>query len=122
MLDKKRTRPIVKGIAIFVLDTTLGLPAKGVEVVLEGQFGELWQKIASGTTNELGCIDIHADHKPLPTGRYRLVYETERYFQRQQLTSLYPRIQIDFNIAEESERIVLPLLFSAYGYTTYRGS
>ena len=48
-------------------------------------------------------------------------FDTQAYFDAQNLTAFYPQVIIDFVISDNSHYHV-PLLLSAHGYSTYRGS
>ena len=86
--------------------------------------------LANGVTNADGRvtidgwvfnpeIDIAEYH--LDIGRYTLTFDTQAYFDAQKLTVFYPQVVIDFMIQDNGHYHV-PLLLSAHGYGTYRGS
>jgi 5-hydroxyisourate hydrolase len=105
-----------------ILDTTLGKPARGVTIILFEQQSGNWKEMARGVTNQDGRITDLLDKKvPLPSGEYKLLFETKAYFDSLSTTSFYPYIEIVFNITG-SEHYHVPLLLNAFGYTTYRGS
>ena len=102
-----------------ILDTTIGKPAKGVLITLYNQENEL---IAKGITNDDGRIaDLLKQDEILPTGTYKLIFETASYFAVQKIKTFYPRVTIEFEITDRSHYHV-PLLLNPYGYSTYRGS
>lgn len=105
-----------------ILDTSIGKPAEGISVLLEmNQNGE-WKSIAKGITNNDGRImDLLRADENLKAGSYRLVFDTASYFEKQNKKSFYPRITIEFSIADQSHYHV-PLLLNPFGYSTYRGS
>jgi 5-hydroxyisourate hydrolase len=51
-----------------------------------------------------------------------LSFATGTYFSRKNLTGLYPYIEIVFNVTDPDQHYHIPLLLTANGYTTYRGS
>lgn len=106
-----------------VLDSSIGKPAEGVEVILEQlQPPGDWKKIAEGVTNADGRIsDLLVSESLLTTGNYRLVFETSSYFQKQKKKTFYPKVLIEFEITDTSH-VHVPLLLSPYSYSTYRGS
>jgi len=105
-----------------ILDTSLGKPAEGVSVLLEMNHNGEWKNIASGITNSDGRImDLLRADANLQTENYRLVFDTDAYFGKQNKKSFYPRITIEFTITDQSHYHV-PLLLSPFGYSTYRGS
>jgi 5-hydroxyisourate hydrolase len=105
-------------ITTHVLDAAAGRPAEGVPVVLSTASGEL---IAAATTNADGRVpDLGPD--ALPAGDYTLVFDTAAWFAAAGVTGFYPRVTIDFTLADESSHYHVPLLLSPYAYSTYRGS
>lgn len=105
-----------------ILDTSIGKPAQGVSVTLEYLNSGTWKKIAEGITNADGRItDLPVSSNPMPTGFYRLIFDSAAYFKRQDKKTFYPRVSIEFEISDTSHYHV-PLLLNPYGYSTYRGS
>jgi len=114
---------IMSQITTHVLDTSLGLPAEGISIVLEKSVNdEKWDKIADGITNKDGRI---TELLPLDTilepGDYRLVFNTGAYFRKEGVQGFYPYVYVVFEIIDENYYHI-PLLLSPYGYSTYRGS
>ncbi|WP_169393016.1 MULTISPECIES: hydroxyisourate hydrolase [Psychrobacter] len=114
-----------------ILDTHLGTPAANIAVTLHrvSDSGEA-TLLANGTTNDDGRVtpndwqfDSSVDSKDcnLSAGRYTLSFDTQSYFDSQELKAFYPQVVIDFVVSDESHYHV-PLLLSAHGYGTYRGS
>jgi 5-hydroxyisourate hydrolase len=58
----------------------------------------------------------------LAAGCYRLVFNTDAYFATQKVPSLYPVVEITFDVRSGESHFHIPLLLSPNGYTTYRGS
>jgi 5-hydroxyisourate hydrolase len=105
-----------------ILDTSIGKPAEGVEVTLEQKSNGDWKKIAGGITNADGRIgDLLTKEAFLETGTYRLLFETTTYFSRQNKSTFYPRVTIEFSVTDRTHYHV-PLLLNPFGYSTYRGS
>lgn len=106
-----------------ILDTHLGKPASGVTVLMHQVADGKSQLITKGITNADGRI-THDDwclQTPLQMGRYTLTFDTQTYFNQQNLVAFYPQVVIDFLVQDESHYHI-PLLLSAHGYSTYRGS
>ena len=59
---------------------------------------------------------------PLELATYNLRFEIAPYFVAQDVTPLYPYVEIAFAVTEPSQHYHIPLLLTANGYTTYRGS
>jgi 5-hydroxyisourate hydrolase len=58
----------------------------------------------------------------LEAATYRIRFATAEYFSAQKLTGLYPYVDIVFTVAEPEQHYHIPLLLTANGYSTYRGS
>ena len=109
-------------ITAHVLDTSKGKPAQGIAVVLYVQKAGEWQETASGTTNKDGRLtDLLDNSIVLAEGIYKMRFLTRLYFDRSGTATLYPYVDIVFELSG-SEHYHIPLLLSAFGYTTYRGS
>ena len=108
-------------ITTHVLDTHRGRPAAGIGVRLERlSGGDTWRETAGGATDEDGrCEDLLAPGSHVEAGTYRLTFDTRAYFAG---ASFYPFVTVVFEIVDPSQHYHVPLLLSAHGYTTYRGS
>jgi 5-hydroxyisourate hydrolase len=114
----------MSGISTHVLDTARGVPAIDLPVKLEWQDSAgHWQLLATTATDQDGrCPQLSPAGSNLQAGHYRLIFDTERYFASQKIHGLYPSVQITFAVRAGEAHFHIPLLLSAYGYTTYRGS
>jgi len=109
-------------VTTHILDTSLGKPAAGVNVVLEGQKPGGWQLISRGVTDNNGRIsNLIPEERKLEPGVYRLIFDTKSYFISLNIKTFYPSVFIDFEITDNSHYHV-PLLLNPFGYSTYRGS
>jgi 5-hydroxyisourate hydrolase len=110
-------------ITSHVLDTSTGRPAPGLLVRLEQPRpgSSAAALIGSATTDADGRV---RDWLPagIPAGRYRLVFETGAWFRASGRQTLYHEVIIDFEVDDAVPHCHLPLLLSAFGYSTYRGS
>jgi 5-hydroxyisourate hydrolase len=113
----------MKRISTHVLDLTRGKPANNLPVRLEREEASgSWQVLASSETDADGrCAQLLPDDQ-LPAGVYRLSFNTAKYFDTQKMTGLYPVVEITFRVRDGESQFHIPLLLSANGYTTYRGS
>lgn len=110
------------GLSTHILDTAMGRPAAGVGLVLSLQNGQEWSELGRGVTDGDGrCKTLLGDHA-LEAATYKLRFETAEYFREQALTGLYPYVEIVFTVADPAQHYHIPLLLTANGYTTYRGS
>jgi 5-hydroxyisourate hydrolase len=110
----------MSSLSTHVLDTSLGLPAAGVPVTVEQEANGEWHAIASHTTDNDGRVKQLA--ASLGAGTYRISFATQVYFEAQNIAGLYPRVQITFLVRDQAAHYHIPLLLSANGYSTYRGS
>ncbi|MBL0103335.1 MAG: hydroxyisourate hydrolase [Bacteroidetes bacterium] len=109
-------------ITTHVLDTSIGKPAMGITIHLEGKSSNGWNQMAQGITNADGRIgDLLEKGKFLPHGTYRMIFETASYFTAQNKKGFYPSVTIEFNLSEDAHYHI-PLLLNPFGYSTYRGS
>lgn len=109
-------------LSTHILDTALGRPAANVSLTLSQLDGETWLDIGSGHTDADGrCKTLLGNHT-LEAATYKIHFATANYFAAQQLSTLYPYIEIIFTIADPSQHYHIALLLTANGYTTYRGS
>tara|TARA_R110000787_G_scaffold281618_2_gene393042 strand:+ start:203 stop:544 length:342 start_codon:yes stop_codon:yes gene_type:complete len=110
-------------ITTHVLDTTRGLPAQNLAISLFAQTPDGWQEIASGVTNTDGRISgLLADEVVLAAGVYRMHFATKPYFIANEEQGFYPYVDIVFELDGSASHYHIPLLLTAFGYSTYRGS
>ncbi|MEO8416193.1 MAG: hydroxyisourate hydrolase [Ginsengibacter sp.] len=109
-------------ITTLVLDTSKGKPAAGIKIILFRNENEEWQIVSGGITGTDGRIAglLEKDTIPEP-GMYKLKFEKKEYFDNQSVKTLYPFIEINFEIKNE-EHYHMPLLLNPFGYPTYLGS
>lgn len=110
-------------ITTHILDTTRGLPAQNVPITLYAQQDDSWQKLAAGVTNVDGRISaLLADDLVLAAGIYRMHFATKAYFEANNEQGFYPYVDIVFELDGSNSHYHIPLLLTAFGYSTYRGS
>jgi 5-hydroxyisourate hydrolase len=114
----------MSAITTHILDTSTGLPASGVNVVLEVQRGPTdWAPVGRGATDADGRLrTLLPSGAPLESATYRLVFHTRPYFQWSATSTFYPHVIITFDVAGGDAHYHVPLLLSPFGYSTYRGS
>ena len=101
-------------LSTHVLDTALGKPAVGMRVHLSRSGDDGWDLVGEFETDADGRVTGFGD---LPSGRYRLGFETGEYG-----NDFYPFVHVVFHVSDEQVNYHVPLLLSPFGYTTYRGS
>jgi 5-hydroxyisourate hydrolase len=116
------------GLSTHVLDTQHGTPADGMAVKLF--------KIVEGAAQLEKAFTLNSDGRnpdgmlysntALRKGKYRLEFDVAGYFRRKGVDLPDPpfldQVALDFGIANESAHYHVPLLVSAWAYSTYRGS
>ena len=111
------------GISTHILDTALGQPATGVPVTLAYMTNGAWSPLNELVTDADGrCKDLLPSARSLEPGMYRIRFETTSYYKRNSLEGLYPYVEIAFTVSAGQPHYHIPLLLTANGYTTYRGS
>lgn len=113
------TRP---PITTHILDTQKGRPAANVSVTLYFNEQEQWQLLSDATTNSDGRVESWNQSFDFKPGLYQLVFATGAYFESENTPSFYPQVSISFQVVSTQEHYHVPLLLSAHGYSTYRGS
>jgi 5-hydroxyisourate hydrolase len=101
-------------LSTHVLDSALGMPAVGIDVVLadgEGVF------IAAATTDHDGRIAWAHDVDPVP---HVLTFATGEWFAAADRTTFYPSITL--TVVPDGDHTHVALLLSPFSYTTYKGS
>lgn len=110
-------------ITTHILDTSTGLPARGVRV-------QLFCVEPGGEGAAIGAAETDADGRvegllpvgPLAAGAYRLCFDAAGYFAGRGIDTFYPSVTIEFTVADPTQHYHVPLLLSPFGFSTYRGS
>ncbi|MFT5139926.1 MAG: 5-hydroxyisourate hydrolase [Lysobacterales bacterium] len=110
-------------IVLFVLDLETGRPGAGVEASVSFLTSSLqYELIHNSITRKDGCFTTHiASHSQFPTPEFRVLVQAGDYFKAHNKVTFYSEICIDICWDGEQD-MVLPLLLSSHGYTTYRGN
>jgi len=107
-------------ISTHVLDTMRGTPAAGLAVALHRREPDGdWKEVASTVTDSEGRVR-NLSEDDLEAAEYRLEFDTRPYFERSGLSVFYPSVAVIFSY--EGGHLHVPLLLSAFGYTTYKGT
>jgi 5-hydroxyisourate hydrolase len=110
-----------------VLDTANGCPAAGMAVRLYSMSGGTPALIKSVTLNHDGRADAPLlEGAAFQPGAYRLVFAVAAYFRERGETLAEPpfldEVPLDFGLSTVGQHYHVPLLASAWAYSTYRGS
>lgn len=110
-------------LSTHILDVNRGVPAGGVPIILfrQGADGSSWTRIAEGVTDRNGRVGNFLPSGQSNTGIYKLRFETRNYFSEQKLNTIYPFVEVVFEI-KGTGHYHIPLTLSANGYATYRGN
>lgn len=118
---------MARRLTTHVLDTARGRPAAGMRL-------ELLRLDAGGERHVLKAVRTNADGRTdvplladeeLTGGVYEIIFEVGEYFRGEPEVSeppLLDRVPVRFGIADPDAHCHVPLLASAWSYTTYRGS
>jgi 2-oxo-4-hydroxy-4-carboxy-5-ureidoimidazoline decarboxylase len=115
-------------LSTHVLDTHSGRPAAGIEIELV-ELADLGvsRVVTRAITNADGRTDQPLIFgRPLPIGRYELMFAVGKYFSRWHVPMSDPpfldRIPLRFSVSEPEGHLHVPLLVTPWSYATYRGS
>ncbi|XP_011865530.1 PREDICTED: 5-hydroxyisourate hydrolase [Vollenhovia emeryi] len=111
-------------ITTHVLDTSRGRPADGLPVSLYRFEDDKWILLKESTTDSNGrCGDLLQDVRGIGApGRFKIEFRVNDYFRRIATASIYPMIDVMFDVQHPDEHYHMPLLLNPFGFTTYRGS
>jgi 5-hydroxyisourate hydrolase len=110
-------------LSTHVLDTSIGRPAKGMQVRLHRRETEgVWAELGTFTTNADGRVpDLIPLGRTAGRGTYQLTFSVADYYNALSIGTFYTDVTIEFVVRDDTHHHV-PLLVSPYGYSTYRGS
>jgi len=104
-------------ITTHVLDMAAGTPGRGIAVELERVEHGQWHLVGGGITDDDGRLRTLTAQGPVPTGTYRIRFQTGQYG-----SPFFPVVEIQFVVDDSAQHYHVPLLLSPYGFSTYRGS
>jgi 5-hydroxyisourate hydrolase len=114
-------------LTLHAIDTFHGTPGAGMKIDLSVLDGDRYRTIKSVTTAASGRTDepLLSD-AALVAGRYELLLHLEEYFQKWDVSLPKPNflrtVPVRFVIRDTKQRYHVPILFSPWGYSYYRGS
>lgn len=109
-------------LSTHILDVGRGRPAAGVLLLYRlSKQEDAWEKVGEGVTDRNGRIGNFLPQSQSNDGIYKLRFETKEYFRKQKQESIYPFVEVVFEI-RGSGHYHIPITMSANGYGTYRGN
>ena len=115
-------------ITSHLLDIANGKPAANVPIKLERLMpcsADAWDLVSRDTTNSDGrSTKLLAPSATVEPGVYKISFDTTAYEKVLGIKGFYPHASIVFHIGEDQtyQHFHVPLLYSPFGYSTYRGS
>ena len=107
-----------------ILDTSMGTPAKEVEIKLYKRNDSSLKLINSAKTNEDGrCNEPLLSGNLFEEGCYEIEFNIGHYYATKDIHCPFLKdVVIRFYISNSDENYHVPLLISPFSYSTYRGS
>ena len=107
-----------------ILDTSMGTPAKEVEIKLYKKNDSSLKLINSAKTNEDGrCNEPLLSGDLFEEGCYEIEFNIGHYYATKEIDCPFLKdVVIRFYISNSDENYHVPLLISPFSYSTYRGS
>ena len=107
-----------------ILDTSMGTPAKEVEIKLYKRNDSSLKLINSAETNEDGrCNEPLLSGNLFEEGCYEIEFNIGHYYATKDIDCPFLKdVVIRFYISNSDENYHVPLLISPFSYSTYRGS
>jgi 5-hydroxyisourate hydrolase len=110
-------------LSTHVLDISIGRPGVGIAIQLWRLERDTRKLIKSTITNLDGRTDAPLlDPEAMVAGEYELIFQVGTYFERLGKETFLRNVPIRFRIERPEESYHVPLLFSPWAYSTYRGS
>ena len=105
-------------ITTHVLDTSKGVAASDIPVILLKSSKGGWTEVGKGETNGDGRLSFDCESVE---ATYQLLFNVETYLKKFE-DHFYSVIPVVFSVEDVKRKYHVPLLLSPYGYSTYRGS
>ena len=77
--------------------------------------------LGTARTNDDGRVP-ELGPETLDPGDYRITFGTGEYFAGRNQATFYPRVVVEFTVAQGQQHYHVPLLLSPFAFSTYRGS
>lgn len=105
-------------ICVSALDSAGGSRARNLGVTLHARQRYEWVVIARTRTDDTGRVEFARDGSLSP-GIYRLVFDTQEYFEDQAAAVLFPEVVLSVIYQGNAQSVSLTLLLSPFSYTTF---
>lgn len=109
----------MSGVSPHAVDVAAGRPAAGMRVEIFALAPDR-RRIADGVLNAGGTLDHAVTRETLPEGLYEAVFHVGAYFGSP--GGFLDEVPFRFRIADPSQHYHLPLKFTPWGYSLFRGS
>ncbi|MEU3251209.1 hydroxyisourate hydrolase [Streptomyces sp. NPDC006997] len=106
---------------VRITDTSFGVPAADVDVLLSRRVEDGWQEVLRGRTDPEGVLVMPppADTQS-GSALYRIECDLDTYYAVLGVVPLIARLTVEVRV-EPDARLSLPLAFSAHSVLAYRG-
>ncbi|XP_050448024.1 uncharacterized protein LOC126849813 isoform X2 [Cataglyphis hispanica] len=109
-------------ISTYVVDNTKGIPIGGLQVSLYKLMDGKWTFLNESNTNAEGyCVDL-VEKVNCTIGRYKIHFDVDKYFTLRRIETMFPFVEIVFDVKNPNGHYHMPLLLSPFSYSTYRGT
>ncbi|MBB3987787.1 5-hydroxyisourate hydrolase [Sagittula marina] len=106
-------------ISTHVLNISTGEGGAGIPVMLEIEKDGEWAEVGSGVTGNNGRVEgfgVEAED-----AQYRLTFDMTKYDANKK-EPFFPEITVTFDVQDAERHHHVPVLVSAYGFSTYLGN
>ncbi|XP_011644102.1 LOW QUALITY PROTEIN: uncharacterized protein LOC105431545 [Pogonomyrmex barbatus] len=109
-------------ISTYVVDNVKGLPISGLQVSLYKLMDGKWTFLNENNTNVDGHCNDLVEKVNGTIGRYKIHFDVDKYFTLKRVDTMFPFVEVVFDVRNTNAHYHIPLLLSPFGYTIYRGT
>lgn len=120
--DYKEVEIMPDLVTTHVLDTSKGMPVSTLRVSLYRLINGRWTMISEKHTDSSGRCGGFVDENNYTIGRYKIHFDVDQYFKNNNQETLYPFVEIIFDVKSSTAHHHIPLILSPFGYSTYFGT
>ncbi|MGW3655084.1 hydroxyisourate hydrolase [Streptomyces sp. NPDC005151] len=108
---------------VRIVDTSFGVPAADVDVLLSRRAEDGWQEVVRGRTDPEGLLVVPPPSEVRSgSAVYRIECDLDAYYAVLGVVPLFPRLTVEVRVVEPDVRLSLPLVISAHSVFAYRGN